>query len=83
MDLSTATGNYLSRYWFRLVFVALGCLPVAVLAQAPATFESPIPAMTELDLSQGQSLFQVHCSRCHGMLGEGGEGPSLKRPRLR
>ncbi len=82
MDLSTTTGNYPSSIWFRLVFAALGCLPLAALAQAPATFESPIPAMTNEDLSQGQSLFQVHCSRCHGMLGEGGEGPSLKRPRL-
>lgn len=54
----------------------------AALAQTPATFESPIPAMTQDDLSQGQGLFQVHCARCHGMLGEGGEGPSLKRPRL-
>ncbi len=25
----------------------------------------------------------MHCARCHGMLGEGGEGPSLKRAKLR
>ncbi|MBT8145490.1 MAG: c-type cytochrome [Gammaproteobacteria bacterium] len=34
------------------------------------------------DLENGQQLFQTLCSRCHGILGEGGEGPSLKRARL-
>jgi len=35
------------------------------------------------DKAEGQNLFQVHCARCHGMLGDGGEGPSLKRAKLR
>lgn len=30
----------------------------------------------------GEQLFQTHCARCHGILGGGGEGPSLKRPVL-
>lgn len=34
------------------------------------------------NLENGQTLYQTLCARCHGMLGEGGEGPSLKRPRL-
>jgi putative heme-binding domain-containing protein len=38
--------------------------------------------MTEADLANGRAHFRIHCARCHGMLGEGGEGPSLKRPRL-
>ena len=43
---------------------------------------TPIDAMTEADIANGKKLFGVHCGRCHGMLGDGGEGPSLKRPRL-
>ena len=46
-------------------------------------FVSPIPNQTAADLEQGQKVFRVHCARCHGMLGEGGEGPGLKRPVLR
>lgn len=34
------------------------------------------------DLENGRQLFQTLCARCHGILGEGGEGPSLKRARL-
>jgi putative heme-binding domain-containing protein len=34
------------------------------------------------DLENGQQMFQTLCARCHGILGEGGEGPSLKRAQL-
>ncbi len=34
------------------------------------------------DLENGETLYRTLCARCHGMLGEGGEGPSLKRPTL-
>lgn len=34
------------------------------------------------DLENGETLYRTLCARCHGMLGEGGEGPSLKRPNL-
>jgi putative heme-binding domain-containing protein len=40
-----------------------------------------MPASAQ-DLENGQQLFQTLCSRCHGILGEGGEGPSLKRAQL-
>jgi putative heme-binding domain-containing protein len=30
----------------------------------------------------GKSLFIIHCSRCHGVKGAGGEGPSLLRAHL-
>lgn len=33
-------------------------------------------------LRSGKLLFQVNCSRCHGMLGHGGTGPSLVRANL-
>jgi cytochrome c oxidase cbb3-type subunit III len=44
---------------------------------------SPIPSLTGDDLANGQRLFRVHCARCHGMQGNGGEGPSLQRARLK
>lgn len=34
------------------------------------------------DLENGETLYRTLCARCHGILGEGGEGPSLKRPTL-
>jgi len=43
---------------------------------------SPIETQTPADIADGERLFRVHCARCHGMLGDGGEGPSLKRPTL-
>ncbi|MCB1672209.1 MAG: c-type cytochrome [Gammaproteobacteria bacterium] len=51
-----------------------GCLP-ALLCLA-------IPPSTAQDLDNGEQLFRTLCARCHGILGEGGEGPSLKRARL-
>lgn len=65
-----------------IVVITLAALPATLLAQNPATFESPIPAMSPADLDLGQSLFETHCARCHGMLGEGGEGANLTRSRL-
>jgi cytochrome c oxidase cbb3-type subunit 3 len=66
--------------------IALGVLLTAVAGRAvtadQATLPSPIASQTGEDLADGQRLFRVHCARCHGMLGEGGEGPSLKRPLL-
>ena len=51
---------------------------VPVLAQ-----EAPEPPqVTEAGLERGEMLYEAHCARCHGMLGQGGEGPSLARPTL-
>lgn len=44
--------------------------------------QSPVGTLSAEELSAGQSQFEIHCARCHGMLGEGGEGPSLKRAQL-
>lgn len=51
---------------------------VAVAQDAGSVFND----LSEDDILIGQSVFQVQCARCHGMLGEGGEGPSLTRPQL-
>ena len=59
--------NYLLRLSALILWaVAISC--------APAAFAQ--------DLQNGQQLFQTLCARCHGMLGGGGEGPSLTRPTL-
>jgi putative heme-binding domain-containing protein len=39
-------------------------------------------ALASEDLALGRRLFDVHCARCHGIGGTGGEGPSLARPTL-
>lgn len=65
-----------------LCLLLLAPLTPAVAAD-PETVASPIRAFTAEDLADGQRLFRVHCARCHGMLGEGGEGPNLKRATLR
>lgn len=46
------------------------------------SIESPFVDLNEADFAQGQEVFQVQCARCHGMFGEGGEGPSLTRAKL-
>ena len=33
--------------------------------------------------TSGKQLFDIHCARCHGIGGTGGEGPSLTRLVLR
>jgi len=56
---------------YRIRSLVLPCM--LILFSYPATGQ---------DLENGQQLFQTLCARCHGMLGGGGEGPSLTRPNL-
>ena len=35
------------------------------------------PASSDLTISQAADLYNNHCSKCHGMKGEGGKGSSL------
>ncbi len=51
------------------LLAALILLPMGAAAQAPE--------------EQGRRLFEVHCARCHGLDGAGGEGPGLRRENLR
>ena len=55
----------------------------AAIAAWPALAESPVAEMTAEDLASGEKLFRVHCARCHGMDGAGGEGANLAKPVLR
>ena len=45
--------------------------------------QSPLAGITSSDLAEGEKLFRVHCARCHGIAGEGGEGSNLAKPRLK
>jgi len=56
---------------------------ILLLAALPAFSQSPLDGLTEQDLADGERLFRIHCARCHGIAGEGGEGSNLARPRLK
>ncbi len=60
-----------------LPFLAILGLPLLALA------ESPLDDLTDADLAEGEKIFKVHCARCHGISGEGGEGSNLVRSKLR
>jgi putative heme-binding domain-containing protein len=74
--------------WKRLLFATI-IVPVLLLAQAvqnPTLTGEAVrnnviaqsnPFNTEADVQQGGALFQLHCSYCHGVHGEGGRGADL------
>lgn len=82
--LSVITGRL---SWFtpgRLLRAMLRFVAGLVIISLPLTV-TPAHAQQSLanaDLDNGQQYFRTLCARCHGMLGEGGEGPSLKRAEL-
>ena len=53
------------------------CLP------AIASGQSPLDGLSEADLAEGKKVFNVHCARCHGIAGQGGEGSNLVRSKLK
>ena len=55
-------------------------LVVALAAGQPPRFAAPPQAPA--DLEAGRGLFVIHCARCHGIDGGGGEGPGLVTPEL-
>lgn len=61
----------------------LTTLLVLTIAGSIASAQTPLDSMTDADLHDGEKVFRVHCARCHGMQGEGGEGSNLARPTLR
>ena len=56
---------------------------ILVMAASPAFAQSPLDELTAGDLADGERLFRIHCARCHGIDGEGGEGSNLARPKLK
>jgi len=62
----------------RLLFcLTILSLPALVWAQ------SPLDELTAADLAEGEKIFKVHCARCHGIAGQGGEGSNLVRSKLK
>jgi len=45
--------------------------------------QSPLDELTAADLADGKKVFDVHCARCHGIAGQGGEGSNLVRSKLK
>jgi len=54
-----------------------------VITAAPAAAQSPLDGLTAGDLADGERLFRIHCARCHGIDGAGGEGSNLAKARLK
>ena len=62
-----------------LVFAAL--LATTLPAAAPLTAQRTA-ALTADDLAKGRMHYVASCARCHGVTGDGGEGPPLARAEL-
>ncbi len=60
----------------------LSCLAILSLP-ALAWAQSPLDELTAADLAEGEKIFKVHCARCHGIAGQGGEGSNLVRSKLK
>ncbi|MCZ6642610.1 MAG: c-type cytochrome [Gammaproteobacteria bacterium] len=67
---------------FKAVFVK-AVVGLLCLASLSSYAQSPLAVLGEADLAEGQKLFRVHCARCHGMQGKGGEGANLNRAKLK
>ena len=65
-----------------LLGAALALAPAGAAAAERQT-SPPLDEAAPEELTQGQRLFDIHCSRCHGLGGVGGEGPNLMRENLR
>lgn len=65
-----------------LLCAALAAAP-ALAGQTAPPAGPPLDEAAPEELTQGQRLFDIHCSRCHGLGGVGGEGPNLMRENLR
>ena len=57
-------------------------LLATLLLAAPAAAQ-PLAEASADDVAHGKRVFDIHCSRCHGLDGAGGEGPNLMRENLR
>lgn len=59
------------------------CVLGFFLVTASAFAQSPLDGLSSDDLADGQRLYRIHCARCHGIEGAGGEGANLARPKLK
>ena len=63
--------------------ISIRLAAILSLAISSAYAQSPLDGVTEGDLVDGERLFRIHCARCHGIDGEGGEGSNLARAKLK
>ncbi len=63
--------------------IRAACSVLLMFILSPASAQSPFDGLTEGDLADGERLFRVHCARCHGIDGAGGEGSNLVRSKLK
>jgi len=66
--------------WVVPIALIVGLIAVGPTAVQDAAAQDVGPA--EGDLARGRVHYVASCARCHGMLGAGGEGPSLARSEL-
>ena len=62
------------------LFCLLCLLVGPPLAQSAPSDDAP---SLKPDITAGKTIFEGHCSICHGIDGGGGRGPSLHRPKLK
>ena len=67
----------------RLALGAALLLAPFAAAQQPLPAVEPLADATGEEIEHGKRIFGIHCARCHGLDGVGGEGPNLMRENLR
>ena len=55
----------------------------AVFALAAPAASQPLAEAGAEQIAHGKRIYEIHCARCHGLDGVGGEGPNLMRENLR
>jgi alcohol dehydrogenase (cytochrome c) len=76
---ASRTGENLMNYGLRLWFLVIISVSAFVSTQLWALPMDPKPSSTELSETRGASLFNAHCSSCHGADRTGGQfGPALR-----
>ena len=63
--------------------VAVFCFMILLSCNFAITAVPQNPADPKIDTAAGKTIFEGHCSACHGMDGSGGRGPSLHRTHLK
>lgn len=58
-------------------------LALSIICTAAAVGQESLEGLSPTELADGERLYRIHCARCHGIDGGGGEGSNLKRARLK
>ncbi|HEX4001013.1 MAG TPA: c-type cytochrome [Candidatus Acidoferrales bacterium] len=60
------------------VAALMACASVPVMAQRPIETTPAVAKTSPEDIAAGKKLYDATCSKCHGLDGGGGDGPSLQ-----